>query len=180
MNQVLADKDRTLCNCAIIKDKRALLSAMVNKKANTVKVHLTEEEGRIIKQQAELKEEKQQLLITKEDVRWMQAKKENTCKDKENLKNGYVGLLDICGERLVQRNKLCCEIEGALIRREQACIKQEGKIKNQVKYLKMLYVVLQQEDDAMMNCKMLCRKQEDALSRREQACISKKERLMTK
>jgi hypothetical protein len=147
---------------------------MVNE-ADAIKVHLTEKEEQIIKQWAELKEEKQQLLITKEDVRWMQSKKENTRKEEENLKNGYDGSLDICCKRLVQCKKLCCEIEGALIWREQACVKQEGEIKEQVKYLKMCSVVLQPEDNALINCKMLRRKREDALSGREQACIKQEE-----
>ena len=73
----------------------------------------------------------------------------------------------------MQREKSCCDIEGALSRREQACIKREGEIKDQVKEFKMQSAVLQQEEDALTNREMLSRQNKDMISRsrREQACV---------
>jgi chromosome segregation ATPase len=160
MNQVLADEDQTL------RDRVAIEVSLMVDEADSVKARLKEEEERIVKQQVELEEEKQRILFAKEKLMWMQSEQENTRKELnevETTMKGYGGSLDICREKLVQREKSCCEIEGALSQREQACTKREGEIKDQVKELKMRSVVL--------NCEMLCHKNEDVLFGREQVCV---------
>jgi hypothetical protein len=168
MNQVLADEDRTL------HDRVAIEVSLMVDEVDAVKARLKEEEERIVKQRVELKEEKRRISFAKEELMRMQSEQENTRKELnevETTMKGYGGSLDICREKLVQREKSCCEIEGALSWREQACTKQEGEIKDQVKELKMCSVVLQQEEDALTNREMLCHKNEDVLFGREQACV---------
>ncbi len=72
---------------------------------------------------------------------------------------------------LMNCKMLCHKKEDAPSGREQACIKQEGEIKDQNKYLKMRSIALQQEDDVLMNQEMWCSEKEDVLSGREQICI---------